>query len=63
MFHQLKGSSIPGDHAVLHFDLVEMENEVPVSVKSKSCTLDELGWNCKQIAREIFRLKNIEEEA
>jgi hypothetical protein len=63
LFHQLKGSSSITDRAVLHFDLVETENELPVSVKTLCCTIEELGWNCKQIAREVFRLKNIKEEA
>lgn len=63
LFDQLKGESILQDHAVLHIDLMETENEVPVSIKSKCCTLEELGWNCKQITREVFRLRNIKEVA
>lgn len=63
LFAQLKGSDLPDDHAVLHVDLVETENGVPVAIKSKSCTLDELGWNCKQVAREVFRLRTIKEAA
>jgi hypothetical protein len=59
LFDKLKGSRSLIDRALLHFDLMETENEVPVSVRTLYCTLDELGWNCKQIAREVFRLKNI----
>jgi hypothetical protein len=63
LFEKLRGSRSITDHAVLHFDLLETENELPVSIKSLCCTLDELGWNCKQIAREVFRLRNIKEVA
>ncbi|MGZ3776264.1 MAG: hypothetical protein ACXVJD_00845 [Mucilaginibacter sp.] len=63
LFDQLKGNSVLQDHALLHIDLMETQNEVPVNVKSKCCTLEELGWNCKQIAREVFRLRNIKEAA
>jgi len=40
---------------------VETVNELPVKIKTICCTLNELGANCKLIAREIFRLKNLEE--
>jgi hypothetical protein len=63
LFEKLKGSNYMNDRAVLHFDLVETENQVPVSVKSICCTLEELGWNCKLIARELFRIRNIKEAA
>ncbi|EHQ28833.1 hypothetical protein [Mucilaginibacter paludis] len=61
LFDQLKGSRQFTDRAVLHIDLMESVKELPVKIKSICCTLDELGANCKLIAREIFRLKNLEE--
>jgi len=63
LFDQLQGESILHDHAVLHIDLMETENEVPVKIKSKCCTLEQLSWNCKQITREVFRLRNMKEVA
>jgi hypothetical protein len=42
---------------------METVNELPVKIKTICCTLDELGHNCKLIARETFRLKNLEEMA
>jgi len=36
-------------------------NGLPVKIESMCCTLEELGYNCKLIAKEIFRLKNLEE--
>jgi hypothetical protein len=45
----------------LHIDLMEAVDNLPVKIKSICCTLEELGFNCKLIAKEIFRLKNLEE--
>jgi len=61
LFDQLKGNQMISDTALLHLDLMETINELPVKIKTLCCTLDELGHNCKLIAREIFRLKNLEE--
>ena len=61
LFKQLKGSADLKASCLLHIDLMETVNELPVRIKTICCTLDELGDNCKLIAREIFRLKNLEE--
>lgn len=61
LFDQMKGSNIITDAALLHIDLMETVDGLPVKIKTICCTLDELGVNCKLIAREIFRLKNLEE--
>lgn len=61
LFDQLQGSMIAKDGAVLHTDLMETVNELPVKVKTICCTLEELSYNCKLIAREVFRLKNLKE--
>ena len=61
LFEQLQGSADIKASCLLHIDLMETVNELPVKIKTICCTLDELGDNCKLIAREIFRLKNLEE--
>ena len=61
LFRQLKGNQTMKDTSLLHIDLMETVNDLPVKIKTICCTLDELGANCKLIAREIFRLKNLEE--
>lgn len=61
LFGQLKGSGELKDGCPLHVDLMETVNELPVRIKTICCTLEELGANSKLIAREIFRLKNLEE--
>lgn len=60
LFDELEGSRVLADRAVLHFDLMETINDLPVKIKTICCTLEQLGANCKLIARELFRLKNIE---
>jgi GTP cyclohydrolase II len=59
LFDTLKGSEEITDAALLHIDLMETVDELPVRIKSKCCTLDELGANCKLITRELFRLNNL----
>lgn len=61
LFGQLKGGENIKDTCPLHIDLMETVDELPVKIRTVCCTLDELGSNCKLIAREIFRLKNLEE--
>lgn len=60
LFDQMEGKDQITDGGLLHIDLMETVNELPVKIKTICCTLDELGINCKLIAREIFRLKTIE---
>lgn len=60
LFGQLKGCRDIKDSCLLHIDLMETVNELPVKIKTICCTLDELAYNCKLIARETFRLKNLE---
>lgn len=61
LFGRLKGSKDMKDNCLLHIDLMETVDELPVKIKSICCTLEELGTNCKLIARETFRLRNLEE--
>lgn len=61
LFDQLQGGHTITGQALLHIDLMETVNELPLKIKTIACTLDELAYNTKLIAREIFRLKNLEE--
>jgi len=61
LFRQLKGDTDLVASCPLHIDLMETISGLPVKIKSICCTLEELGVNCKLIAREIFRLKNLED--
>lgn len=59
LFETLKGDPNLDEHSLLHIDLMETVNELPVKIKTICCTLDELACNSKLIAREIFRQKNL----
>ena len=61
LFRQLKGDADMVANCPLHIDLMETVSGLPLKMKSICCTLEELGFNCKLIAKEIFRLKNLEE--
>jgi len=61
IFEGLRGSEKIDNNAVLHLDFMETIDELPVKIKTKCCTLDELGDNCKWIAKETFRLLNLQE--
>ena len=61
IFNGLKGTTKINEHALLHLDFMETVNDLPVKVQTKCCTLEELGENCKWIAKETFRLLNLEE--
>ena len=61
IFAGLKGRKDLTEQAMLHMDLMETVNELPVGVKSISCTLDEFTANCKFLSKEIFRLNNLKE--
>lgn len=61
LFSQLEGDKNLKGTCLLHIELMETVEELPVLVKTVCCTLDQIGNNCKIIAREIFRLKNLEE--
>jgi len=61
LFRKLSGDENLREGALLHIDLMETVDELPVKIKTLCCTLEELGANCKLIAREIFRIKNLKE--
>jgi len=61
LFGTLKGRNPKTADCILHIDLLETVEGLPEKIKSICCTLDELGENTKLIAKEVFRLKNLEE--
>jgi hypothetical protein len=63
LFGQLDGSPEFPLHHKLHIDLMETVSELPVKIRTISCSLEELAANVKLITREIFRLKNLRHQA
>ena len=60
IFRKLKGRGTVDERSPLQLDLMESRNGLPVNINMISCSLDELGENCRIITRELFRLINIE---
>ena len=60
IFQQLKGEVDVKETDVLFVDFVEAIEGLPTNLKIKSCTLAQLGENCKIITKEVFKLNNIE---
>jgi len=59
VFAKLKGSRKINDKSILHLDLMETRNGLPVNIQLISCTLEELAENCKIITKEIFKHFNL----
>ncbi len=54
IFTRLQGteSDSPG---VLQLEFMEMSDGLPVNIKWKDCTLEQLSWNCKCLTKEAFK--------
>ncbi len=59
VFKQLHGTSAVDDNTLLTIELMETVNELPLNLNILGCTLDELAYNCKIIAKETFKLHNL----
>ena len=62
VFQKLKGSSRVDEGNMLHLDLIETMDGLPVNMEMLSCNLDELAENCKIITREVFKYYNMKEK-
>jgi hypothetical protein len=60
IFDKLKGTRKVTDQSLLHLDLMETKQGLPVNVQVISCSLDELSENCRIITRETFKVYNLE---
>ena len=58
-FDSLKGKKEIEDDHILHIDLMETVDNLPVRIKTITCNLDELTCNCKLITLETFRLAHL----
>lgn len=55
LFRQLKGNADVSEKDVLFLEFMEMANGLPYSLQLITCTLKELGENCKLITKELFK--------
>ncbi|MBO9571291.1 MAG: hypothetical protein J7497_03660 [Chitinophagaceae bacterium] len=55
LFNQLHGQRDLEPDAFIYFELVEIDNQLPVNLKMVSCDLEEAGVNMKLILKELFK--------
>ena len=61
LFAGLAGRPADDDTAVLHIDLVEKLDELPMNMQMISCTVEELGKNLKYLTKELFKKINLDD--
>ena len=59
VFELLHGTEVLQEADILHMDLVETIDSLPVNIRVISCTLEEFAGNCKLITKELFKLVNL----
>lgn len=59
LYASLEGREPEGEEGVLHLDLVEIDDGLPVNLRVLSCSGEELARNVLVITREIFRWRNL----
>ena len=55
IFNSLKGNTNVTEGDLLLLEFMETHERIPVNLDVISCTLEELGDNCKLIAKELFK--------
>ena len=62
VFDNLKRDLTTKDDVMLRIDLEKKDSDnLPVILKSISCTLDEYAENCKIITRDVFKFFTLEQ--
>ncbi|HWJ29636.1 MAG TPA: hypothetical protein VNS32_24065 [Flavisolibacter sp.] len=59
LFDNLKGTDNASEKDLLFFDFMETASGLPLNLKMKSCTLNQLAENCKLITKELFKVNNM----
>jgi hypothetical protein len=61
LFSRLEGNESVRESDILHMDLVETVDGLPVNMKVINCKLEQLAMNCRILTKEIFKARNLEE--
>lgn len=56
IFHKLNGNKNIDEKDMVFFHFVETNNGLPMNLDMISCTMGQLGENCKMITKELFKL-------
>jgi hypothetical protein len=59
VFASLEGRDTISEADLLHLDLMETRNGLPVNLRVLNCTAEELAANCKYITKAMFKLLNL----
>jgi hypothetical protein len=59
LFRKLKGQEQIDDGNVLQLEYMETVNGLPINIKMRSCTLEDLAENCKIVTMETFKRLNM----
>lgn len=57
LFRKLMGSRELSEKDLLLMELMEISNDLPLSIDMISCTLEQIGENAKMITKELFTSK------
>jgi hypothetical protein len=60
IFKSLKGMEEADEKNFLQLDFIEKKDNLPVDVKLRSCTLDEMTENFRIITKAIFKRFNLQ---
>jgi len=60
LFEELHGSKDIDDTDILHMDLMELKESLPLNIRVISCTADEIAANCKFLTKELFKRINLD---
>jgi hypothetical protein len=56
IFQKLHGSDNANEKDVMYMSFMETKNDLPLNVDMITCTLNQLGENCKIITKELFKM-------
>ena len=59
IFQKLQGITDIDEKDLIYIDFIEIKEGLPSSIDIITCTLDQLGENCKTITKELFKLKTL----
>ncbi len=60
VFDQLNGLVYTPDNLPIRLSLIQPGSTPPEVLATKYCTLDQLGYNCCLITRELFKYYNLD---
>ena len=59
IFRKLQGTDRVDDRNMMYLDFMGTSHGLPVALDMITCTLDQLGENCKLISKELFKLYSL----